>query len=148
MDVYFIHDLPVNGIYLGDGAVFVQELARLLPVPGGLDEPLPRVTAHELGHALGLRHRDDLTNLLASGTTGTTLNQAEVTSSRARALATPGSLPVPGLRKKAEEALARGEVAEARRLWTWLAGVPGEGAAEARKRLEALHAAEAKAARP
>jgi hypothetical protein len=138
MDVYYIHKFSVNGVYLGNRMAFIQETARLRPVPGGIDEPLPRVTAHELGHALGLPHRQDRTNLLASGTTGTILNEAEVARSREKARSTPGSLPVADLRKKAEEAAAKGEVAEARRLWGWLAEVPGEGADEARKRLEAL----------
>ena len=138
VDVYYIHKFSVNGVYLGNRMAFVQETAKLRPVPGGIDEPLPRVTAHELGHALGLPHRQDRTNLLASGTTGTILNEAEVARSREKARSTPGSLPVADLRKKAEEAAAKGEVAEARRLWGWLAEVPGEGADEARKRLEAL----------
>ena len=142
MDVYYIHKFPVNGVYLGDRVAFVQETARLRPVPGGIDEPLPRVTAHELGHALGLPHRQDRTNLLASGNNGTTLNEAEVTRAREKALSTPGALPVPDLRKRAEDALARGDTAGARRALTWLADVPGEGAAEARRRLEALPEAE------
>ncbi len=140
MDVYYIHKFSVNGVFLGKRMVFVQETARLRPVPGGIDEPLPRVTAHELGHALGLPHRQDRTNLLASGNNGTTLNEAEVTRSRKRAESMPGSLTVPELRKKADEALTKGETAEARKLLAWLAEVPGEGAAEARKKLEALPA--------
>ncbi len=54
MDVYYIHAFAANGVFLGDRTAFVQETAQLRPVPGGIDEPLPRVTAHELGHALGL----------------------------------------------------------------------------------------------
>ena len=140
MDVYYIHKFPVNGVYLGRRMAFVQETAKLRPVPGGIDEPLPRVTAHELGHALGLPHRQDRTNLLASGNNGTTLNEAEVARARARAEATPGSLTVPELREKVDEALAGGETAGPRKLLAWLAEVPGEGAAEARKKLEALPA--------
>src|SRR5262249_31007247 len=120
MNVYFIRKFSVNGVYLGDGVAFVQEMARLRPVPGGIDEPLPRVTAHELGHALGLPHREDRTNLLASGNNGTTLNEDEAGWARGEALSTPGSLSVPDLRKKAEGALARGDNAEARRLLAWL----------------------------
>jgi hypothetical protein len=146
MDVYYIHKFPVNGVFLGNRTAFVQETARLRPVLGGIDEPLPRVTAHELGHALGLPHRQDRTNLLASGNNGTTLNEAEVARARYGARSMPGSLAVPDLRKKADEALARGDTADARRALSWLAEVPGDGAAEARKRLEALPEVEKKGA--
>ncbi|MEI7821499.1 MAG: matrixin family metalloprotease, partial [Verrucomicrobiota bacterium] len=46
------------------------------------DEPLPRVTSHEIGHALSLSHRQDRTNLMASGTTGFSLNDTEVKAAR------------------------------------------------------------------
>ena len=68
--VYYIKDMAVNGIYLSE-AIFVKDTASLRKVEGGIDEPLPRVTSHELGHALGLPHRQDTINLMASGTTGT-----------------------------------------------------------------------------
>jgi hypothetical protein len=125
LNVYYIHKFSVNGVFLGNGLAFVQETARLRPVPGGINEPLPRVTAHELGHALSLPHRQDRTNLLASGNNGTTLNEAEVAQARKKAQTTPGSLAVPELRKKVDEALAKGENAEARRLQSWLAEIPG-----------------------
>jgi predicted Zn-dependent protease len=56
----------------------------LREVPGGLDEPLPRVTSHEIGHALGLEHRQDTTNLMQSGTTGFSLNEAEIATARGK----------------------------------------------------------------
>lgn len=135
LDVYYIHRFAVNGVFLGDRMAFIQETASLRPVPGGIDEPLPRVTAHELGHALGLPHRQERTNLLASGTTGTGLNEEEAARARDGARKIPGALSAPDLRKKAEEAGARNDAAEARRLWSHLADLPGEGAAEARRRL-------------
>lgn len=123
-DVYYIHAFPVNGVFLGDRMAFVQETAQLRPVPGGIDEPLPRVTAHELGHALGLPHRQDRTNLLASGTTGTTLNRAEVDRARQRAARYPGAATVPDLRRRLDEAKARRDDIEAARLDALLGAIP------------------------
>jgi hypothetical protein len=135
--VYYIHRFAVNGVWLGDAA-FVQETAALRPVEGGLDEPIPRVTAHELGHALGLRHRQDRTNLLASGTTGTLLNAREVAIARRQAPLLKGASAVPALREAAREAVAKGDLGRALRLWSWLAEVPGDGAAEARAERDRL----------
>jgi hypothetical protein len=138
LHVYYIHRFSVNGIYMGADYALVQETAKLRPVPGGIDEPIPRVTAHELGHALGLPHRQDRTNLLASGTTGTLLNEAEVSRARDRARTLKGCRPVADLRKAAADALDVGEKATARRLWTWLAEIPGDGAADAKSRRDSL----------
>lgn len=138
MDVYYIHKFAVNGVYLGDRLAFVQETAKLRPVEGGIDEPLPRVTAHELGHALNLPHRQDRTNLLASGTTGTTLNPDEARIAREAARKTPGVRDPAAIRSAAESAETSGDRAAARRLWSTLAELPGDGAAEAGSRRDAL----------
>ena len=92
LHVYYVHQLPVNGVYMGDDYSIVQETAKLREVEGGIDEPVPRVTSHELGHALGLPHRQNRTNLMASGTTGTLLNEAEVKVARERALKVKGAM--------------------------------------------------------
>ena len=124
VDVYYIHAFPVNGVFLGDRTAFVQETAQLRPVPGGIDEPLPRVTAHELGHALGLPHRQDRMNLLASGTTGILLNQAEVDRVRSHAPKLPGVLTEPELRRQFDLAKIKGDAAEIARLDLILSALP------------------------
>jgi hypothetical protein len=133
VNIYYIHQLSVNGVWLGREAV-VQETAKLREVEGGIDEPIPRVSAHELGHALGLQHREDRTNLLASGTTGTLLNAAEVKAAREGARSLPGAMTVGQLREQAKAAEATGDHRVARRLRNWLAEVSGTEAAEAGRR--------------
>ena len=107
LHVYYVHQLPVNGVYMGEDYSIVQETAKLREVEGGMDEPVPRVTGHELGHALGLPHRQNRTNLMASGTTGTLLNEAEVKVARGKALKTKGAITY-------AECVKRGEGGDAR----------------------------------
>ena len=103
LNVYYIHKFSVNGVYMDDRTAFVQETASLRKVEGGIDEPLPRVTAHELGHALGLPHRQARTNLLASGTTGTSINAAEIANAREIARKTPGAMTMDDLSKAIDQ---------------------------------------------
>jgi hypothetical protein len=109
LHVYYIHDFAVNGVFLGGGMCMIKETARLRPVKGGIDEPLPRVTSHELGHAMGLPHRQDTTNLMASGTTGTILNEAEVEIVRSHVTKIPGTMTVDECETKAKEATAKND---------------------------------------
>ncbi|SIO62351.1 hypothetical protein SAMN05444166_7020 [Singulisphaera sp. GP187] len=142
LDVYYIHKFSVNGVWLDDDFAMVQETAGLRPVEGGIDEPIPRVTAHELGHALGLAHRQNRTNLLASGTTGTSLNAKEVATARRHALKIQGILTVDALREHAEEATSQDHKVEARRLWTWLSEIPGDASKDALRRRDEVGAAQ------
>ena len=98
INVFYVKEITMNGIWTG-GLVVVKDSARLRQIPGGVEEPLQRVTAHEIGHALGLVHRQDVTNLMASGTTGFSLNEAEIqiarqTAERKYGPAADGSAPI------------------------------------------------------
>jgi len=126
LHVYYVHRMPVNGVYMEEDFAIVQETARLRAVEGGIDEPIPRVTAHELGHALGLAHRQDTTNLLASGTTGTALNAREVADSRKAAARVAGAMTVDELRNAAAKAEAEGNAERGRLLQRWLAEIVEE----------------------
>lgn len=80
--VFYVHRLPTNGVYMGREAIFVKDSASLREVKGGVDEPIPRVTSHEIGHAFGLPHRQNTINLMASGTTGWSINDGETETVR------------------------------------------------------------------
>lgn len=116
LHVYYVHQLPVNGVYLGSNMCFVQETASLRKVEGGIDEPIPRVTSHEIGHALSLPHRQNTTNLMASGTTGTILNESEMQRSRAIAKKMPGVMTVAECEAAMNDAEKKGETQRAGRL--------------------------------
>jgi hypothetical protein len=107
--VYYVGAMSVNGVYMARDSIFVQEAAKLRPVEGGIDEPLPRVTSHELGHAMGLPHRQDRTNLMASGTTGTSLNDAEIEKVRLTTHVMRWILPADEFEKEAEKNAADGK---------------------------------------
>jgi len=123
--VYYVKELSVNGIHFAGGN-FVQDKATLREVPGGIDEPLPRVTAHELGHALGLSHRQNETNLLASRTTGTALDPQEIKQARAQARKFDWIESAPAIMQQADQRFHDAKKEEARRLYERLAKLPVE----------------------
>lgn len=105
--VYYVRSLPMNGIYMGADAIFVKDTAALRPAKGGVDEPLPRVGSHEIGHAFGLPHRQAGINLMASGTTGWSLDDAEIDAARTWAAKQPWILsPAAAFERGRDEAVA------------------------------------------
>ncbi len=77
INVCYVKELEPNGFFYRE-PIMVKDTAKLESVPGGMDEPLPRVTAHEIGHELGLKHRQEAVNLMQSGTNGFLLNDEEI----------------------------------------------------------------------
>ena len=122
--IYYIKRFAANGVYLAPDGMFVKDLARLRPVKGGLDEPIPRVTAHELGHALTLRHRQHVINLLQSGTTGWRLNNAEAKQTRQAAARIDWIYKAPVLLKVADDFFNKGEKKKAANIYAQLATLP------------------------
>jgi hypothetical protein len=123
--VYYVKRFSANGVYLGE-AMFVKDTAKLEPVPGGIDEPLPRVSSHELGHALSLSHHTNLHHLMFRGTTGTNLDAVEIHQARAAARRFAWIERAPDLFKRAGELREKQNAAEARRLYSRLAVIPLE----------------------
>jgi len=121
--IYYLKKMSVNGIYFPEG-IFVKDTAALRDVEGGIDEPLPRVSSHELGHALGLSHRQNTTNLMASGTTGTWLNGEEINQARNAARKLDWILPAPELIKTANTLFQRGKFSEAKTFYLRAAMLP------------------------
>jgi len=120
--IYYLKEMGVNGIFFPDG-IFVKDTASLRTVADGLDEPLPRVTSHELGHAFGLSHRQDNTNLMASGTTGAWLNEEEIRQARESARKWDWIEPAPALMQKANTLFRAKKMKEATELYSRLATI-------------------------
>ena len=85
IDVCFVKDMGPNGFFYGEPVVVCQN-PEYHKVSGGSANAVARVTAHELGHVLFLQHRQERTNLMASGKNGVALNQQEIRDARKRAL--------------------------------------------------------------
>jgi hypothetical protein len=82
IDVCFVKEMGPNGFFYGEPVV-VCENPEFTKVKGGSDNPVARVAAHELGHVLFLKHRQEHTNLMASGRNGVSLNNQEIRDARA-----------------------------------------------------------------
>ncbi len=121
--VYYVKEMSVNGIYFPQ-AIFVKDTASLRQVEGGIDEPIPRVTSHELGHAFTLPHRQHTTNLMASGTTGTRLNEEEISQARNAAKSLKWIVAAPDMMKQADAQFRAKKMDEAATLYSRLATIP------------------------
>ena len=121
--LYYVKSFTANGVYLGE-AMFVKDTASLREVPGGIDEPIPRVSSHELGHALTLMHHTNDFHLLARGTTGTNFDAAEITQARAAAEKLPWIRKASDVWKQAEESRRSKREAEAKELYRQIATIP------------------------
>jgi hypothetical protein len=121
--IYYVKEIAPNGIFLGP-AIFVKDTARLRQVKDGLDEPLPRVSSHELGHALGLDHRQNTTNLMASGTTGFWLDDSEIKQAKTTAAELKWIESAPAMLKRADDLYRSNNLVAARLLYKRLAAIP------------------------
>jgi len=121
--LYYVKDFSANGVYLG-AAMFVKDTATLRAVPGGIDEPLPRVSSHELGHALSLQHHTNVLHLLASRTTGTNLDAGEIRQARDAAVKFPWIETAPSVLKRADGLYRAGKRDDARKLYQKLVPIP------------------------
>jgi hypothetical protein len=75
---------------------------------------------------MGLPHRQNATNLMASGTTGTLLNEAEVKIARKKAQQISGAMTVAECEKAIEESRAKGAEDRAKSLREALEALPKE----------------------
>jgi hypothetical protein len=132
---FFFHELPMNGASLVDDIVIVTEQARLNPVKGGIDEPIPRVLGFSIGVALGLEaRREPETSLLAMGTTGIDLSASDIDSARRVAKTVTGVMTIDETQKAAAAAQAAGQADRAKRLRARLAEVAAAKKADVKGR--------------
>ena len=134
--VYYVHDFQVNGVFIPGVAIFVKELSELREVEGGIIDlpPMARVTAHELGHGLGLKHLSDAdrlmagsdSKLMADATTGTLLDDEDILTARHGADSLGWHTDPQVLLEGADTAFADGYIKTAEVTYQILVGIPGD----------------------
>lgn len=84
LDLWFESTIPQwNGYYNDPNDMHVRDDPDLHPAPQPAGSAAARTAAHEIGHALDLRHRQDSDdNLMRSKTYGWQLNPAEIAAAR------------------------------------------------------------------